>query len=212
MLQRTICTLVGTLLVVNSFGQTQGINNLWIMGYESYAGIPGGQTKIDFFNGTPFIYYDSLQMDFNHSLSDLSDTAGNLLFYTNGVYIADASNDTMLNGSGLNPSSYTTYCYQGIPTPQANVVLPLPNSNNLYYLIHSTLDKYPGYTCSYDLYLSIIDMNLNGGLGGVTNIKNQILLSDSMNPGKLQPVNTQMEGIGGLCAIDLIRINFINSC
>lgn len=100
------------------------------MGYASYGGIPFGQTKMDFFNGSPSISYDSLQMDFNHTFSDICDTSGNLLFYTNGFYIADATHDTMLNGPGINPSSYTTYCSQGLDTPQANIILKLPTKLN----------------------------------------------------------------------------------
>ena len=72
----------------------------------------------------------------------------------------------------------------GLPVPQACLILPHPDSSNLYYLFHNTLDNYPNYSKSHFIYMSMIDMNLNGGLGGVVS-KNNILLQDTLNPGKL---------------------------
>ncbi|MBL0072630.1 MAG: hypothetical protein IPP34_12865 [Bacteroidetes bacterium] len=40
---------------------------------------------------------------------------GNILFYTNGIYISDATGDTMQNGSGPNPSVYTSWYPDGLP-------------------------------------------------------------------------------------------------
>ena len=166
-----------------SFAQ-QGLSNNWLMGYQSAAGYPGGQTLIDFYNGTPVLSYDSLEMDFRHTHSNVSDNNGNVLFYTNGYYLADASNDTMQNGSGINPSAYTTYFSDGLGIPQANIIIPKPNNADVYYLFHSTVDTFPGYSHSRYLYYSIIDMTLNGGFGAVTS-KNQILITDSLNYGKI---------------------------
>jgi len=181
MVKKIIQSFLFGLIFSQCIAQNQGITNNWLMGY--YGGY--GVTKIDFFSGAPVVDSFPIPMEFNHTHSNISDSMGNLLFYTNGYYIADASNDTMQNGSGINPSTYTSYFSDGLGIPQANIILPSPGIPNFYYLIHSTVDKYPGYTCSYDLYYSVIDMNLNGGLGAVTGVKNQILLSDSMNPGKI---------------------------
>ncbi len=167
-----------------TYSQNQGLNNNWILGYSSYGGLPFGHSKINFYTGIPTVIYDSLEMDFRHSHSNISDSLGNLLFYTNGYYIADASHDTMLNGSNINPSSYTSYFNDGLGIPQANLILPLPGSSNIFYFIHSTANQFPGYTCSYNLFSSRIDMNQNNGLGEVI-LKNQVNLSDSMNPGKI---------------------------
>ncbi|CAN5578134.1 hypothetical protein BH11BAC2_BH11BAC2_17100 [soil metagenome] len=109
----------------------------------------------------------------------ISDSSGNLLFYTNGVWIADASNDTMQNGNGLNRSSYTTSVYNtSIRVTGADVVLPDPGNINQYYLIHETpgdIDTpFPDY-----IYYSLINKTLNNGLGVVT-VKNQILVADTL--------------------------------
>ncbi|HMR47611.1 MAG TPA: hypothetical protein PKC92_12565, partial [Bacteroidia bacterium] len=165
----------------------QGITNNWLMGYQSAAGYPGGQTLINFYNGMPVLTYDSLEMDFNHTHSNISDNNGNLRFYTNGFYLADATNDTMQNGSGLSPGAYANAFSDGFGIPQASLVIPKPNSPNLYYLFHNTADGYSQpipNSISYNFYLTTIDMNGNGGLGNVIS-KNVSLLTDSMNPGKI---------------------------
>ncbi|HRB38907.1 MAG TPA: hypothetical protein PK134_08390, partial [Bacteroidia bacterium] len=111
----------------------QGINNNWLMGYSSFGGLPFGNTKFDFFNGIPIINYDSLEMDFRHTHANISDAQGNLLFYTNGYYIADASNDTMQNGSGINPGAYADQFSDGFQIPQGALIIRQPGSSSIYY-------------------------------------------------------------------------------
>lgn len=165
------------------FAQNQGINNWWVFGYGSYWGSPWGHTKFDFTTGTPVITYDSLEMEFARTGATIADNAGNLLFYTNGYYIADASNDTMQNGSGLSPTPCSGIMTHGVNVPQACLILPKPGSSNIYYLFHNTVDN-SNCNKSDRLYTSEIDMSLNGGLGGVIN-KNNILLNDTLNAGKI---------------------------
>ncbi|MBA3283987.1 MAG: hypothetical protein H0U27_02850, partial [Nitrosopumilus sp.] len=90
----------------------------------------------------------------------------------------------MLNGSGLNPSNYTSWYPDGLPPHQMNIIIPIPNSSNLYYLFHCTIDDQFNNLLTRYLYMSIIDMNDNGGLGAVIS-KNQIIHTDSLNAGKL---------------------------
>ncbi len=98
----------------------------------------------------------------------ICDDVGNPLFASNGIYISNALDDTMLNGGGLNPSAYTTsQSTYGLHIPQANLVLPMPGDSTKYYLIHSTSDDMNNTFATYYLYYSIIDMALDGGLGGV---------------------------------------------
>ena len=173
------------LIAVKISTAQQGINNNWLMGYSSFGGLPFGNTKFDFFNGIPIINYDSLEMDFRHTHANISDAQGNLLFYTNGYYIADASNDTMQNGSGINPGAYADQFSDGFQIPQGALIIRQPGSSSIYYMFHNTLDNHP-VPGAYSLYfyLTTIDMSLNGGLGTVIS-KNQILLTDSMVTGKI---------------------------
>jgi hypothetical protein len=181
---RKIFTVLLFLTVFNALGQNQGINNWWLLGYGSYVGAPNGHTDMNFYTGAPIISSDSIEMDINRTAATISDSLGNLLFYTNGYYIADMTNDTMQNGNNISPTSYYNQFPNGLTVPQACLILPKPGSLKTYILFHSTLDNAPYYNKAYYLYTSIIDMNLNGGLGGVIN-KNTILLQDTLNPGKI---------------------------
>ncbi len=155
------------------------------MGYSNWGGLPFGETKIDFKSGSPVVSYYPIDMDFRHTHANISDTAGNLLFYTNGYYIADATHDTMQNGSGINPGAYANFVPDGFLIPQGALIIPKPGSSNLFYMFHNTLDNHPTPgTYSLSLYLTIVDMNLNGGKGAVW-MKNYIVISDSLNTGKI---------------------------
>ena len=165
----------------------QGLNNNWITGYGGGFGDPDfGESIIDFSGGIPNVILNNMEMDFNQSHANISDTNGNLLFYTNGFYIADATGDTMLNGTGINPSVFTSMFQDGLTLVQSHVILPKPNNTDIYYLFHTTRDDGINSVSKY-LYVSTIDMNMNGGLGEVTT-KNQILLSKSLTKAKLTAV------------------------
>lgn len=91
--------------------------------------------------------------------SSISDTSGNLLFYTNGINVWNKNNNIMPNGSGLTSHYSST---------QGALIVQKPLSPNLYYVF--TVDAQAGQAilspCNCFCY-SIVDMTLNGGLGGV---------------------------------------------
>jgi len=153
------------------------------MGYQSWAGPPEGGVDINFYWGPPVINYVLRPMDIGVSTTNISDSLGNLLFYTNGYWIADITGDTMMNGSGIAPTQFITWAPLGLSVPQACLTIPKPGNNNEYFLFHSTLDSFP-YQLSEKLYLTTIDKNQNSGLGAVTN-KNQVLIQDSLMAGKI---------------------------
>ena len=123
-------------------------------------------------------------MPFNSTQGNISDVNGNFLMSSNGVWIANANNDTMLNGSGLNPNSFTsgatTY---GLPLPNGNVFLPWPDDTTKFILFHQTgnyVNNIP--TISSEVYYSVIDMTHDGGLGEVVQ-KNVVAYNDSIGWG-----------------------------
>lgn len=134
-----------------TFGQIKRANH-WFFGY---------QAGIDFSTGIPTADTTG-KMESIEGSSSISDTSGNLLFYTNGQKVWNQNNIIMPNGDELygNPSS-----------SESSLIVPVPSSNSLYYLF--TTDALTYYT-----RYSIIDMNLNNGLGDVTSDKN-ILLHNS---------------------------------
>lgn len=186
---RIVIAKIQTLLFLGLFFSiqlfSQGINNLWLMGYEYQSGPPWGGIKMDFTGNNLNITQDNRNINIECTNGLISDSLGQLLFISNGVYIANADNDTMQNGSGLNPSYFTTgHSHFGLTLPQANLVIPFPGNSSKYYLFHETCDDYGNSYCSFYLYFSIIDMSLDSGRGAVT-YKNRILLSDSLVEGRL---------------------------
>jgi len=92
----------------------------------------------------------------------------------------------MQNGAGLSPSSYTSSYPQGLHISQACLILPKPESATVHYLFHNTID-HQGPSYATRLYLSVVDMSLDGGLGAVT-LKNEIIIDDTLNSGKITAV------------------------
>ncbi len=166
---------------------SQGVDNLWLTGYDCGSGSICGVTATNFSSGYPDTSHVNISMNFLDCNANISDSLGNLLFYTNGIYIANSNNDTMVNGSGLSPSSYTTqHINVGLRVKQGNLILPMPGNSNLFYLFHETLTWYSllgDYRVS-ELYYSIIDMSLDSGRGVVTQ-KNNVLLSDTLTIGSI---------------------------
>ena len=172
------------LLLVPKFVLSQNQDKLWLMGYGccslNFSGI-----NMDFRSGILVISPVVRHFNFMETNGQICDSTGNTLFCSNGIYVANALYDTMLNGSGLNPSAYTTAQNQyGLHLPQANLVIPMPGDSSKYYLFHETSDDYNNTFATFYLYYSIIDMNLDGGLGGVVQ-KNTVLMNDTLVEGEL---------------------------
>ena len=73
-------------------------------------------------------------MLFNDTEGNICDNNGNFLMSSNGVWIANANNDTMMNGSGLNPGSETASWPHGLLLSYANIILPFPgDTSNLLF-------------------------------------------------------------------------------
>jgi hypothetical protein len=104
-------------------------------------------------SGLPTPYYGSAMTNQNEGVFCMSDSLGNLLFYSDGMTIWNKNHVVMQNGSGLTGHNSSV---------QSGIVIPYPNQNNLY--IAFTI----GLAASNDLSYSLIDMSLNGGLGGVS--------------------------------------------
>jgi hypothetical protein len=178
--------LVLALLVICPSVRGQGLNNLWMGGFESYADPPFGGVDLEFMTGSLSISTLSRDIGFKRTSANITDANGGLLFSTNGAFIANALGETMQNGSGLNPSAYTSNWSEGLLISQGCLILPKPDTPDIYYLIHGTIDELQTSLAHY-LYLTTIDMSLDGGLGGVVT-KNQVLISDTLNSGRITAV------------------------
>lgn len=90
----------------------------------------------------------------------ISDNMGNLLFYTNGVSVANSQHALMANGSGLLGNGSST---------QSSIIVKQPGNSNIYYIF--TLGM---LGAANSANYSIVDMTLAVGLGSVT-VKNASL-------------------------------------
>jgi hypothetical protein len=87
------------------------------------------------------------------AIAHYENSAGDIIFWinSNGVY---DRNDSLMSGSvGILTNSSATEV----------TICPKPNNPNKYYIIYNTETASP-------LYYSVVDMDLNGGLGNVTNL------------------------------------------
>ncbi|MDX9750209.1 MAG: T9SS type A sorting domain-containing protein [Flavobacteriales bacterium] len=125
-------------------------------------------------------------MDYRRSTTNMTDATGALLFSTNNVRIGNATGSTMQNGTYLNPSYYTFSYPDGLHLSQGALFPPKPEHPDIYYLLHGTVDDMANSTAQY-LYLTTIDMTFDGALGAVVT-KNQILIEDTLNVGKITAV------------------------
>lgn len=139
--------------VASSTLNAQNENKKWVFGQNA---------GMDFTSGSPVpLLGTSLTTDDNSAA--ISDAAGNLLFYSNGVTVWNSQNNVMSNGTGL---------MGHISGGQPATIVPHPGNPNLYYLF--TVDA---WAFSNGLRYSIIDMSLQSGLGAVTSTKNVLLYS-----------------------------------
>ena len=96
--------------------------------------------------------------------SSISDTNGNLLFYSDGVSVWNAQHQVMPNGTGLFGHSSST---------QSSMIVPFPTDSKRYYLF--TMDVDGG---THGLSYSVVNMDLDNGRGEVE-LKNIFLVGPS---------------------------------
>ncbi|MFQ5446394.1 MAG: hypothetical protein ACE5FF_05625, partial [Saprospiraceae bacterium] len=185
-MKKTICIIHLLYASVLLFAQRH--DNIWVLGYYGQSPHPDlGGIFMDFNQDSLLVYDVDTGMDFNFTDASICDAEGNLLFYTNGIYIADATHDVMENGDSINNAGLT-YLYEdtGLPVPQGALILPAPGSDSLYYLFHGPIDFGPNGLNTHipKLFYSKVNMNLNGGLGAVIE-KDHLLIEDTLSYGKL---------------------------
>lgn len=139
------------LLFIYSFTFAQGNDDNWVFGH--HAGL-------NFSTGVPVPFTTTIYAI--EGCASISDTSGQLQFFTNGVKVFDRNGILMQNGDSL----ATDYPWQySADAPQAVVIIPMPGSQTHYYLFTRS---------DFKLTYSIIDMTMNSGLGAVV-LKNQVL-------------------------------------
>lgn len=117
------------------------------------------------------------------TVGSMCDAHGNLLFYTNGIYVYNRLGQQMPNGDSLSyPSRYYSNLGGGMSSLQGVVILPAPNDTSRYFIFHytstDTIIAGGGYE-SLNFYYSIVDMRLDSGRGDLS-LKNVKLIDNEL--------------------------------
>ena len=143
------------------YGYSQGENNVWTFGNGS---------GLNFNTANPTFLNSSMYS--KEGCASISDAFGNLIFYTSGNMVWDKNGNPMPNGNILGNG------YNGSGT-QAALILKSLSAPDQYYLF--TLDPQEvSITFTPKLRYSIVDMQLNNGLGNVVVSEKDIVLADEM--------------------------------
>jgi PKD repeat protein len=142
---------VAFLIFIYSTLLAQGEANNWYFG--SNAGL-------SFTSGSPVAITNG-QLNTDEGCASISNSSGQLLFYTDGITLFNRNHQIMLNGASLLGNSSTT---------QSATIVPKPGSTTLYYVFTIDAEARPNGFC-----YSIVDMALDSGFGGVTSEKNILI-------------------------------------
>jgi Secretion system C-terminal sorting domain len=156
--------------------------NNWGMGYGN--GSPTALTRTSL-KIIPFQQRaSSTEVKFWETNTHISDTLGNLLFYSNGIMIGDSTHHIMMGCDTLNPGYYASInrTDAGYEISQGILTLPFPNHTNLYYLFHTRIPNNTAYALAEGIYYTIVDMNGNNGLGEVVSLRNPIIQNSEFSP------------------------------
>ncbi len=151
----------------NVFAQEE---NVWVVG--SYGGL-------DFSSGAPVPFKSSI--DAFEACASVCDANGRLLFYTEGDTVWNSNHQNMPNGDGLTGVPLCRTCngrYSSTASSQNGaLIVPMPDDDKKFYIFSLTSAEY-GFLQGR-LYYSVVDMSLNGGIGGVVSGQKGILLDSN---------------------------------
>ncbi len=128
-------------LLYSTFIFSQKEANIWYFGWGA---------GLDFNSGSPVPLIDGALIAYE-GCSTMSDSNGNLLFYTNGVKIYNRNHILMPQGDGIGGNNSST---------NSSIIVPSPSNPTLYYIFVTTDG---GGLLGY----RIVNMSLDNGLGNI---------------------------------------------
>ncbi|MBF4986132.1 PKD domain-containing protein, partial [Nonlabens mediterrranea] len=166
MKKKIVAIVVLLVLVISQISTAQLEASNWYFGFNAgitFDPVTGAVTPVT--NG---------QLDTFEGCASISDSNGNLLFYTDGITVFDRNHLIMQNGQGLrgNPSS-----------TQSAIIIPKPQDPDIYYIF--TVDTAATGGQDSGLHWYEVDMTANFNQGAV--------VSSITNPNNL--INTCSEKI-----------------
>ena len=141
-----ICNFIIVFIIFTHTVQSQPETTNWFF---------GNHASLNFSSGSPVAVSGS-NMNAIEGSSSISDSQGNLLFYTDGLSVWNRNHLLMQNGTGLMGSWTST---------QTSLIVPFPGNSDNYYIF--TTDGADNHGVN-GLRYSIVDMTLDNGFGAVT--------------------------------------------
>ncbi len=148
--------LILCLFFFTTFAFSQKEANIWYFG--NHAGL-------DFNSGSPVALTNG-QIDTQEGCAVLSNSAGQLLFYTDGITAYNRLHQVMLNGNDLAGHSSSA---------QSATIVPKPGSSTLFYVFTTDNEHDPN-----GFRYSVIDLSLDGGYGAITADKNILVYTPTI--------------------------------
>jgi gliding motility-associated-like protein len=144
---------------------------------ENHIWAFGNNAGLDFTSGNPVPF--STNMQSREGTASVADATGQLLFYTEGSTVWDKNGNIMPNGIDLTPFATTIVPAPTGSTTQGALIVPVPASTSRYFVFSMTCLELG--TSALRLYYSVVDMNLNGGLGDVIPAEKSILVDSVLS-------------------------------
>jgi hypothetical protein len=123
---------------------------------------------------TPTLQANTLgQVNTDEGCATISDSCGNLLFYTDGLTVYTKNHTVMQNGTGLFSNQSST---------QAALIIPKPLNDSIYYIFTTAGQN------GYNNY-STVNIKANGGLGSVISLNDTLCQSGGEKQAAIQHCN-----------------------
>ncbi|MCB0550405.1 MAG: PKD domain-containing protein, partial [Phaeodactylibacter sp.] len=157
---------------------------VWLIGNSPLISGGNDMTMLNFNSIPPGIISTDINMDFWHTNASVCDASGNLLFYTNGIEVRNFINDTLATGLAPTPLS-EDWVGTGYGIVQGALILPLPESDSLFFIFHVDADWAPhAGVWVQNLFCTKVDMSANNGLGTML-AKNVSIINDTLAYGRI---------------------------
>nr|MBK9653371.1 T9SS type A sorting domain-containing protein [Bacteroidota bacterium] len=158
-------------------------NNLAFLGYN-YTSIDSNFILANYDNGTAtYQYLDSSELLMGVVSALIADSAGQLIFYTNGFRIGNKNLDLIPGTDTLDYTSITNNWPYGQPIANGAFFLPSLSNPNEILLFHKDWQiknflNFLTFT-SYNTWYTTLDKTMNNGLGGLVS-RNNILYNSEI--------------------------------
>ena len=125
----------------------------------------GVNAGLNFSTGVPV--FQNSPMKSLEATATISDSLGNLLFFTNGISIWDSDGNIMPHGDSLEIAQQLDEPYYGSSVTQGAIIIPAVGYPDEYYVFYLASASTLGGPGPFQLMYSVVDMTLHDGKGDI---------------------------------------------